>query len=505
MWDRLRSLPVLLLLMGVAALAMLVPAAHALTLQDHAIARSFFYAALLLFFVTALIAVALRPRRGGMSPREQLLTIFATFTLLPVFLAVPFHHAVGNTSFLNAWFEMVSSLTTTGATLFDTPGRLPTTLHLWRGLVGWLGGFFIWVAAIALLAPMNLGGFEVTNAADPGAGMSGLKRQRGVLDAFGRLSRATRGFAPIYAVLTLALWVLLLISGEPSLPALVDAMSTLATSGISMGDKTPGPDGLGGEAVVFFFMFFGVTRLVHGAETSGSLPYRVAIDPEFRLAIALLILIPSLLFLRHWVGAYEVEEYQDASAGLRALWGGLFTTLSFLTTTGFVSAEWDTASNWSGLPASGVLLSGLCLIGGGVATTAGGVKLLRVYALFRHGQRELERLVHPSSVAGTTGTSNFLRRHGAYAAWIAFMLIALSICVIVLGLSIMGVPLDSAMMLAISALSNTGPLAPVATNETLTYAALGPGAKLLLAAGMVFGRLEALAIVALFNPDFWRR
>ena len=96
----------------------------------------------------------------------------------------------------------------------------------------------------------------------------------------------------------------------------------------------------------------------------------------------------------------------------RALWGGLFTVLSFLTTTGFESEQWLAASDWSRLESPGLILMGLALLGGGVATTAGGVKLLRVYALMRHGERELDRLVHPSSVGGSGQTARRIRRQG---------------------------------------------------------------------------------------------
>ena len=84
--------------------------------------------------------------------------------------AIPFYEAVGNTTFLNAWFEMVSCLTTTGATVYDNAGRLTPSLHLWRGLVGWLGGLLVWITAVSIFAPMNLGGFEVRATGARGQG-----------------------------------------------------------------------------------------------------------------------------------------------------------------------------------------------------------------------------------------------------------------------------------------------------------------------------------------------
>jgi trk system potassium uptake protein TrkH len=103
-----------------------------------------------------------------------------------------------------------------------------------------------------------------------------------------------------------------------------------------------------------------------------------------------------VLFVRHGLVTFENDAQNDVRSAARAVWGALFTITSFLTTTGFESADWTATRNWSGLGTPGLMLVGLSLIGGGVATTAGGIKLLRVYALWKHGQREIERLVHPS-------------------------------------------------------------------------------------------------------------
>jgi trk system potassium uptake protein TrkH len=178
--------------------------------------------------------------------------------------------------------------------------------------------------------------------------------------------------------------------------------------------------------------------------------------------------------------------------------------LSFLTTTGFESAGWAQAQVWSGLSTPGLMLAGLAVIGGGVATTAGGVKLLRVYALYRHGEREMERLVHPNSVGGSGVIARRLRRQGALVAWIFFMLFAMSIALVMLALSLTGLNFETTTVLAVSALSTTGPLAGIAAETPISWAGLGGAAQVILAAAMVLGRLETLAIIALLNPDFWR-
>ncbi len=188
-----------------------------------------------------------------------------------------------------------------------------------------------------------------------------------------------------------------------------------------------------------------------------------------------------------------------------AFWGALFTVTSFLTTTGFESHFWDGATDWSGLSTPGLFLIGMALIGGGVATTAGGVKLLRIYALYRHGEREQERLLHPSSIGGGGKDARRIRRQGAYISWVFFMLFALSIAAVMLMLSLTGVQFETSMVLAVSALSTTGPLATFAAETPIAYSGIPDAAKVVLAAAMVLGRLETLAIIALFNPEIWQR
>jgi trk system potassium uptake protein TrkH len=144
-------------------------------------------------------------------------------------------------------------------------------------------------------------------------------------------------------------------------------------------------------------------------------------------------------------------------------------------------------------------------MGGGVATTAGGVKLLRVYALYRHGEREVERLVHPNSVGGAGQEARRLRRQGAQMAWIFFMLFAISVAVTMLALALTGLDFVASTTFAVAALSTTGPLASFAAEAPLSWSELNGAARAVAAGAMVLGRLETLAIIALLNPDFWRR
>ncbi|ARE42153.1 Potassium uptake protein TrkH [Rhodovulum sp. P5] len=505
--KRLAELPFLVLLMGFGTVAMFPVVVLAVTEHDWQTARSFLYGGLLFTVLTALVGFATINNASTNQARSHLLAMLGFYTVLPLILAVPFAEAQGNTAFLDAYFEMVSCLTTTGASLFDDPGDLSAALHLWRAIVGWLGGFFLWVTAIAILAPMNLGGFEVT--ASPGEGTGSEPRwaaeSRQAANMRERLKRFGAKLMPVYVGLTAGLWVLMLLAGEGPLVAACHAMSVLSTSGISpVGGVQYGHSGLLGEFMLWCFFLFAFSRQTFMLDFRTESWRSLKKDVEIKMGVGIAWVVTFFLFARHWLGAYEVSAEEDLLAAVKALWGTVFTVTSYLTTTGFASNEWIDARDWSGLATPGLILVGLAVFGGGVATTAGGVKLLRIYALYKHGLREMEKLVHPSSVGGAGAFARRIRRQGAQIAFVFFMLFALSVAMVMTALGAAGLDFEAATILTVAALTTTGPLAAAATEPSLSYAVLGDGAKIILAMAMVLGRLETLAIIAFFNPEFWR-
>lgn len=503
----IQRLPFFVILMGFGALAMIVPAVHGLILSDFRAMRVFFYGFILFSIFTAIIGLATAGYPRGNVARSQLIALVSAFTALPIMFAIPFQEVVENTSFLNAWFEMVSCFTTTGATVYDTVGRLSPTLHVWRGLVGWMGGLLVWITAVSIFAPMNLGGFEVQSRASVGKGAvaQAYIQFADVVDPSARLVRYAARLFPIYLGLTFVLWLGLISLGEIPYVALIHAMSVLSTSGITpIGGLYYAVSGFWGEVMIFAFFLFAISRLSFSFGLLGENDKDLTSDPEFKMGLALILAVTGMLFVRHFFGSIGESNTSTIGQILQAIWGALFTVTSFLTTTGFESRYWLGATDWSGLETPGLLLVGLALIGGGVATTAGGVKLLRIYALYRHSERELQRLVHPSSVGGGGRDARRIRRQGAYISWIFFMLFALSIAAVMIALSLTGVQFETAMVLAVSALSTTGPLADVAAESPIAFSGIPDAAKVILATAMVLGRLETLAIIALFNPEIWR-
>jgi trk system potassium uptake protein TrkH len=325
-------------------------------------------------------------------------------------------------------------------------------------------------------------------------------------EASDRLTRIAARILPVYTALTLALWVGLLILGETGITALIHAMGTLSTSGIS--GQTPlatGGAGIAGEMLIFLFLIFAVTRRAFPGLNPARARAPLLADPELRLAALVILSVTSLLFLRHFFIAGTGSVEGQLGTVLASFWGILFTATSFLTTTGYVSSDWLTAELWSGIGTSGMVLMGLAILGGGTATTAGGVKLLRVYALLRHGERELDRVIHPSSVGkGGTGIRR-ITGEGAQIAWVFFMLFGISIAVTVSILSIFGVDFETGLVLSLASLTTTGPLADLGAIDPIQHGGLGDPVKVVLGAAMAVGRLETLALLALILPGGARR
>lgn len=500
MERRSRGTRIMVTLIGLTALAMLLPAAVGFTLREHAHARAFLYSAALLVSAAGLIHLAIRgaPTRGGLlSHPFNVMTLI--YLLLPALMAIPLVEVVPGLSYFNAWFEMVSAFTTTGASVLAAEQAV--SLHLWRALVGWGGGLFILVAVMALLAPLDLGGFELIRARAP----EGRERLRvPELDQSSRpdahyadkslirLQDQFRLIAPVYVGITLLLWVALSIAGEPALLALMLAMSTLATSGIA-----PDPTLTGGvpEVLIAAVLLLALSRrLWPGRRREGE--GRLAFDPELRLGGGLLVLVVVGISV-----VLAARGFGTAPGALLAeIWGVIFTSLSFLTTTGFISGALDVEHGAFAGPA-GIVLLGLALIGGGVATTAGGLKLLRVFALFWQARFELGRLVYPESVGGDGARLRGLRTEGALAAWLFLMIFIFALTAITAALTLTGVVLEEAIIFAVAALTTTGPLAQIAGSTPLSWAALDDGGRVILALGMVLGRLELLLLLSVF----WRR
>ena len=281
-------------------------------------------------------------------------------------------------------------------------------------------------------------------------------------------------------------------------------MATLSTSGISpVGGLGGAASGRIGELAIAVFLLPAVSYQLLRLTPRRLWALRLT-DPQLQLMLISVLGVTAVLFLRSFVGAAEIDRQDNLVAALQAIWGSMFTVLSYLTTTGFESHDWRAMQLWSDLPDPGMILLGVAVMGGGIATTAGGVKLLRLYALYRHGLREMDKLIHPSSLGRRGQGDQMISEGGPRIAFIFLMLFLSALAVAMLALSATGLSFDHSLGLAIAGLTTTGP-AIVMFGDGLVYRDLSATAQAILCAAMIVGRMDALVIVALFNPTWWRQ
>lgn len=500
----LARLSVISVLVAILGLAMLVPSIQAASGSEWKVARGFLYPAIGTLFAAGGMAVLLRPMAEDERAQHELLTLLLAWAVLPCFAAIPLIVLLPSIGVAGAWFEMVAALTTTGGTVLPRFSEVPDAIHLWRGICGWMGGLLTLTAAYVVLAPRRLGGFEVMAAAGGFAQGSRIDMRAGIPHIQNRTTRALRDILPFYLGATGVLAIAFNALDKPGLTAAVHAMSIVSTSGISPleGGFAQGSS-IAAEIVALFFIALAATRLPYARKREGRIRREWQEDPEIRLMLALTAGTTALLFLRHWVGALTIDEDLSVLDGFEALWGAIFTSLSFLTTTGFESYAWEAARGWSGLDNPGLVLLCLCMIGGGAATTAGGIKLIRAYAMIRHGTRELERIASPNSVAGLGAGPRELRREGAFIAWAFMMLFILALMASVVGMTLTGVRFENALFAAVAALANTGPAYELMVESGRGFAEFGAVQQFILAMTMMLGRIEVLAFIALFNIEAW--
>ncbi|MEM9014614.1 MAG: potassium transporter TrkG [Pseudomonadota bacterium] len=455
----IRGLGLLLVILGIA---MMAPLALAVFYREEVMAGFLVGAAVtILFGVSALFASA--KRAGAPRVRAALGLILLGWVVTPVFAAIPFH--AGGLTPLEAYFEAVSALTTTGAWINKEAAIANSAEMFWRAELQWLGGLASLATAAAIfIRPAFIG---IDTLLPPFA--------RGEDSSYIRpLMAALRAFLPLYALLTFLAFVALAVAGSPILEASVMAMSLVSTGGF-----IPHTDGINGfsptvHGVVFPFLLFGganfvvmVNILRQGTQRSRDIETN---------AYLLIVLWVGVLF---WImaGAEGASDFPQQ----------MLNAASAVSTNGFFLGE---------KPA---LVAALVtsIIGGAAVSTAGGFKVLRWLVITRRAREEIRRLAAPNAVFGKRRVANEL------GVWMHFLMFTLSLGALLLMMCIGGQNLSVASAAATAALSNAGPLLEL-TDAGGNYGQFSPLLQIVLIVGMILGRLEAAAALAIVSVAFWR-
>jgi len=489
---------VFLQLTVIMSILMIIPALVAIAEKDYFVARTFIYTSGAGFTVYTLIAIALSNVIKVQNNFEKLLSFILSYLFLPIFMALPLVLSIAEITFIDAWLEMVSSFTTTGLNITNLETFSGSAVQLWLGMVSWIGGIFFWICAISILLPLNISRFDI------GANDLVDRSSNKGYESVNSVMNTARHLIPIYLIITITLWLLLTLVGVSGFHALLMAMSVISTSGFNVANNEV-PNVFIIEGIILIFFVFALSKSLFIRDISDIKKFRIFNDPEIRLALIIILAVTGLFYAKSIYVLLSENTEINILVLITQLWGIFFSVTSYLVTMGIESRVWFDLPSFALAEVSTVSVMGLAIIGGGVATTAGGVKLLRVYILYRNAAQEVDMMLHPNSIPSKKGTGSISdNRNNRLMAWIFFMLFITALAFFTLIFSILFDDIAPGLALSVSALTTTGPLFANAGYEIL-LTETNPIFKIMLGLAMILGRLEILVIVALIFPSVWSK
>ena len=417
--------------------------------------------------------------------REGVLIVVCFWIVLSLFGTLPFliTESISNLSFSDAFFESMSGLTTTGATVLSQLDDLPKSILFYRQQLQWLGGMGIIVLAVAVLPLLGVGGMELYHAES-----SGIAKDR----LTPKLRNTAIALWKIYLSLTLLCAVGYFLSGMSVFDAISHSFSTVAIGGFSTHDGSIGYfNSAAIESIAMIFMFLaGINFSLHFVAWNNRSLVDYIKDSEFK-TYAIVLICSSIIV----IAVLSLNgQYDNANETLRH---SLFQTISIATTTGF------TSQNFSSWPAAiPVFLIMMSFIGACVGSTGGGIKVVRILVMFRLGMKEIHKFIRPNAQVSVKLNKSSINEKALVSVLGFFSLYAISFFIILMLLMFAGLDQVTAYSATAATMNNLGPgLGDVAQN----YGSVGEPAKWILSFSMLIGRLEVLTIIAIFHRAFWRQ
>jgi len=435
-------------------------------------------------FTGASLAIANKRERLALTARQAFLLIVIGLFILSAFAALPFMFTATSygVSLTGAFFEAVSGLTTTGATIYSALEGAPDGLLLWRSLLQWVGGLGFVVLAMALFPYLHIGAMEI------------FQTEEGETpdQILSKVFRVARAAGLVYAALTVLCFAAYVAGGMSPFDALNHAFTTLSTGGFSTRDGSFGAfDSVFLEwAAVVFMIAAGTPFLLYFAYfrktlNQGPLLSQAKLFWKFLGGIVLI-----LCFYRYFT--------TDLSFG-ESLRGVAFSMTSVMTTTGYSTADYTL---WGGVFVTAIYI--LMAIGGCAGSPSGGMKIFRLQILTKLSLVELKRLSHPHGAFGVTLGGRKVESPHFKAIGKFMILYGVVFAFVTLGLAFSGLDFMSSLSGAASALSNVGPGLGDTIGPSSHYGVLTDPAKWLLSFAMIAGRLEIFALLVLMTPVFWK-
>jgi len=469
------------LLLAAVSGGMLLPATINAT-SGHSDWQVFIGCALVTGFISGALILTNRGKLPPLSVKQAFTLTSLSWMALAGFAALPFAFGELNMSYTDAFFEAMSGLTTTGATVITNLDDAPPGILLWRALLQWFGGIGIIVMAISVLPMLNIGGMQLFRLESSDTSEKILPRTAQIAGSITRL----------YFGITLACVISYLLAGMDMFDAIAHAMTTIATGGFSTRNDSLGAFGAPVAMVAIFFMLVSAVPFVAYLQLVNRKFDKFVRDEQIRTFFLLALFAAGTM----WI--YQLAMMDD-SAGA-ALLSAAFNTTSILTGTGYATADY---SAWGPFAISMFFI--LTFIGGCAGSTACGLKIFRLQVVVKAGWRYIRQLTRPNGVFVIRYNGRLLDDDVANSV-VAFVLIfILTFIAVATSLSLMGLDPLTALSAAAAAIANVGPGLGPEIGPSGTYAGLPNQAKWVLAFGMLLGRLEFLTVLVLFAPSFWRR
>ncbi|UWR04322.1 TrkH family potassium uptake protein [Ruegeria conchae] len=442
----------------------------------------FFESAVITLLTGSVLAMSCSNGVGeGLTIRQTFLLTSGVWVALPVFGAIPFVFGETELRFVDAYFEAMSGLTTTGSTVISGLDDLPRGLLLWRGVLQWLGGIGIIVVAMVFLPELRVGGMQIFRS-------EGFETMGKILP---RAQEIAGQISLIYVVLTAVCILVYAGLGMSFFDALVHALTTISTGGFSNYDASFGTFSGPAEYAAAVFMILAAlpfVRYVQFANGNTSSLWQDSQIRAFLATIAVLVVLMSIfltsVFPHHWEQAFRES---------------LFNITSIISGTGYASVDY---MGWGSFPIMLFFLIGL--IGGCAGSTACSIKVFRYQLLFASIKTQISRIRSPHGVFVPRYDGRPIGRDVLTSVMSYFMFFALSMGVLSWALALTGLDFITSVSGAATALANVGPGLGDQIGPAGNFAGLNDSAKWMLIVGMLVGRLELLAVYAIFTVQFWR-
>lgn len=484
-----RRLAPILKMLGIVitvfGISMLLPLAVSLALGDNAL-TAYDEAVAATVLTGLLLWLVNRRDRSELKYRDGFLLVVLIWTLLPLFAALPLLLYLPGLSFTDAYFETMSGLTTTGATLLSGLDALAPSINLWRAQLHLIGGMGVIVLVTAILPLLGVGGRQMFKAESP----TPMKDEK----LTPRMAETAKGLWVVYLAITLTCFGSFWLGGMTWIDALTHAFSVMGLGGFSSHDASFGYfNSVTLEVIAMVFsLIAGINFSTHFLALHHRSLASYRHDPEAGWFLAVVLGSCLMLGLYLWLNG----QYADFPTALRY---ASFNAISMATSLGLANADFNLWPSFAGL---WLLL--LCSFSSSAGSTGGGIKMVRAILLYKQVSREIRKLLHPRAEIPVKLGTAVVPNKIMYAVLAFFFIYVAAIVIMTFILGASGLDILTAFTAVVATINNTGPgLGQV--GPATTYAVLTDFQTWVCSFSMLLGRLELFTLLVVLTPDFWRK